>query len=205
MRLIVRYGVILGFALLVAAGASAGRALAAPGPSDEIQGFYDVLLSNMKNADALGIKGRYAKLEPVVLATFDVPFMSRLSVGPLWGQLKPEQKSQVSKAFGRYITATYATQFDGYSGEQLKVVSEEQIKHGTLVRSQIVKSNGEAISINYVLHDNDVRWQIRDIYLAGTISQLATRRSEFSSILRGDGGIDKLVSVLNEKADALQH
>lgn len=205
MRLIVRYGVILGFALLVAAGASAGRALAAPGPSDEIQGFYDVLLSNMKNADALGIKGRYAKLEPVVLATFDVPFMSRLSVGPLWGQLKPEQKSQVSKAFGRYITATYATQFDGYSGEQLKVVSEQQIKHGTLVRSQIVKSNGEAISINYVLHDNDVRWQIRDIYLAGTISQLATRRSEFSSILRGDGGIDKLVSVLNEKADALQH
>ena len=205
MRLFARYGVILGFALLVAAGASAGRALAAPGPSDEIQGFYDVLLSNMKNADALGIKGRYAKLEPVVLATFDVPFMSRLSVGPLWGQLKPEQKSQVSKAFGRYITATYATQFDGYSGEQLKVVSEQQIKHGTLVRSQIVKSNGEAISINYVLHDNDVRWQIRDIYLAGTISQLATRRSEFSSILRGDGGIDKLVSVLNEKADALQH
>ena len=205
MRLIVRYGVILGFALLVAAGASAGRALAAPGPSDEIQGFYDVLLSNMKNADALGIKGRYAKLEPVVLATFDVPFMSRLSVGPLWGQLNPEQKSQVAKAFGRYITATYATQFDGYSGEQLKVISAQQIKHGTLVRSQIVKSDGEAISINYVLHDNDVHWQIRDIYLAGTISQLATRRSEFSSILRGDGGIDKLVSVLNEKADALQH
>lgn len=205
MRLFARYGVILGFALLVAMGASSGRALAAPGPSDEVQGFYDVLLGNMKNADALGVKGRYAKLEPVVLATFDVPFMSRLSVGPLWGQLKPEQKNQVSKAFGRYITATYATQFDGYSGEQLKVVSEQQIKHGTLVRSQIVKSNGEAISINYVMHDNDVRWQIRDIYLAGTISQLATRRSEFSSILRGDGGIDKLISVLNQKADALQN
>ena len=205
MRLFVRSGVVLGFALLIFLGMGRNPAQAAAGPTDQVQGFYDVLLSNMKNADALGIKGRYAKLEPVVLATFDVPFMSRLSVGPLWGQLKPEQKSQVSKAFGRYITATYATQFDGYSGEQLKVISAQQIKHGTLVRSQIVKSDGEAISINYVLHDNDVHWQIRDIYLAGTISQLATRRSEFSSILRGDGGIEKLIGVLNQKADALQN
>lgn len=205
MRLFVRSGVVLGFALLIFLGMGRNPAQAAAGPTDQVQGFYDVLLSNMKNADALGVKGRYAKLEPVVLSTFDVPFMSRLSVGPLWGQLNPEQKSQVAKAFGRYITATYATQFDGYSGEQLKVISAQQIKHGTLVRSQIVKSDGEAISINYVLHDNDVHWQIRDIYLAGTISQLATRRSEFSSILRGDGGIEKLIGVLNQKADALQN
>ncbi|HEV2673502.1 MAG TPA: ABC transporter substrate-binding protein [Aliidongia sp.] len=203
MRLFVRCGLILGLVFFLAA--STGRALAAPGPSAEVQAFYDVLLGNMKNAEALGAKGRYAKLEPVIQSTFDVPFMSRLSVGSLWGQLKPEQKQEVAKAFGRYITATYATQFDGYSGEQLKVIGEQQIKHGTLVRSQIVKSDGEAISINYVLHDNDVRWQIRDIYLAGTISQLATRRSEFSSILRGEGGIEKLVGVLNQKADALLH
>jgi phospholipid transport system substrate-binding protein len=205
MRLFFRSGFILSFVLFLGLALSSGRAAAAPGPSDQIHGFYDVLLDNMKNAQALGLKGRYDKLEPVVLSTFDVPFMSRLSVGPTWGQLTPDQKQAVAKAFGRYITATYATQFDGYSGEQLKVIGEQQIKHGTLVRTQIVKSDGEPISINYVLHDNDVRWQIRDIYLAGTISQLATRRSEFSSILRGQGGIEKLVSTLNEKADALQH
>jgi phospholipid transport system substrate-binding protein len=202
MKLFARYGFIL--SLVLALAGLPGRAQAAPGPSDEVRAFYEVLLNNMKNAQALGVKGRYDKLEPVVLSTFDVPFMSRLSVGPMWGSLNAEQKRAVAKAFGRYITATYATQFDGYSGEQLNVINEQVIKHGTLVRSQIVKSDGEPISINYVLHDNDVRWQIRDIYLAGTISQLATRRSEFSSILKGEGGIDKLISVLNDKADALQ-
>ncbi|HLZ67397.1 MAG TPA: ABC transporter substrate-binding protein [Aliidongia sp.] len=203
MRFFLRSGFIASFALLLGLALCGGRAQAAPGPSDEVRGFYDVLLNNMKNAAALGVKGRYDKLEPVVMATFDVPFMSRLSVGPSWGQLNAEQKQAVAKAFGRYITATYATQFDGYSGEQLNVIGEQKLKHGTLVRTQIVKSDGEPISINYVLHDNDVRWQIRDIYLAGTISQLATRRSEFSSILRGQG-IEKLVSVLNDKADTLQ-
>ena len=203
MKLIARLGFILGLALALGIGP---RAEAAPGAAaDVIRNLYAALLDNMKNAQALGVKGRYEKLEPVVQATFDVPFMSRLSVGPLWGQLTPDQKKQVAKAFGRYITATYATQFDGYSGEQLKVLNEQQIKHATLVRTQIVKSDGEPVSINYVMHDNDVSWQIRDIYLAGSISQIATRRSEFSSILRGQGGIDKLISTLNDKADALQH
>src|ERR1700742_1100685 len=116
MRLFPRYGFILTLLL-----AFAGHAQAAPGPSEEIQGFYDVLLNNMKNAQALGITGRYDKLEPVVFAVFDVPFMSRLSVGSAWSTLTPDKKQELVKAFGRYIATTYATQFDGYSGEQLKV------------------------------------------------------------------------------------
>ena len=198
MRLFLRCGFILTLLL-----ALAGPAEAAPGPSDVIQGFYDVLLSNMKNAQALGVQGRYAKLEPVVFEAFDVPFMSRLSVGSSWSTLTPDKKQELIKAFGRYIATTYATQFDGYSGEQFKLDGEQKVKHATLVKSEIVKSNGEPVQLNYLLHDNDQHWQIRDIYLAGTISQLATRRSEFASIMRGQG-IDKLIAVLNEKTDALK-
>lgn len=200
MKLLRHYGFIFSLVLLL----MAGRAEAAPGPSEVIRTFYDVLLDNMKNAQALGIKGRYAKLEPIVFTSFDVPFMSRLSVGTSWNSLTADKKQELVKAFGRYIATTYATQFDGYSGEQLKVDGEQPVKHATLVKSEIVKADGEPIQINYLLHDNDQRWQIRDIYLAGTISQLATRRSEFASIMRGQG-IDKLIAVLNEKADALQH
>lgn len=202
MKLFARSGLIA--SLVLALFGLVEPAQAAPGPSEVIRGFYEVLLDNMKNAQALGIKGRYAKLEPVVFEDFDVPFMSRLSVGTAWSTLGADKKQALVKAFGRYIATTYATQFDGYSGEQLKVDGEQVIKHATLVKSQIVKSNGEPVQINYLLHDNDQRWQIRDIYLAGTISQLATRRSEFSSIMKGQG-IDKLISVLNEKADALQN
>ena len=88
-----------------------------------------------------------------MFASFDVPFMSRLSVGSAWSGLTPEKKQELVKAFGRYIATTYATQFDGYSGEQLKVDGEQKIRHATLVKSEIVKSNGEAIQINYSLHD----------------------------------------------------
>jgi phospholipid transport system substrate-binding protein len=178
-------------------------AVAAPGPTEAVQQFYAHLLDTMQHAAALGAKGRYQKLEPVLLASFDIPFMARLSIGPLWYRLTPDQKQRAAAAYGRYIGAVYATRFDDYAGERFQILGQQQIKHGTLVRTQIIKSDGEPVSINYVVHDNDTAWQIRDVYLSGTISELATRRSEFAAILR-TAGIDGLIASLNKKADDLQ-
>jgi phospholipid transport system substrate-binding protein len=173
------------------------------GPTEVVRNFYNVLLDVMQHAGALGPKGRYQKLEPVVRGTFDVPFMARLSIGPTWSRLTPEQKRRTVEAYTRYIGAIYASRFDAYAGEQLQVLGQQQIKHGTLINTHIVKSNGEPVSINYVVHDNDTAWQIRDIYLSGSISELATRRSDFAATLRS-GGIDGLIALLNKKADELQ-
>jgi hopanoid biosynthesis associated membrane protein HpnM len=173
------------------------------GPAEVVRHFYSKLLDVMQHAVALGAKGRYQKLEPVVLGTFDVPFMVRLLVEPAWARLTPDQKRRAAIAYSRYIAAVYATRFDGYSGEKFEVLGEKQIKHGTLVRTQIVKVDGKPVSIDYVLHDNDIAWQIRDTYLSGAIRESATRRSEFSAILRSSG-IDGLIASLNEKADGLQ-
>jgi len=174
-----------------------------PGPSDVVRRFYGQLLDTMQHASALGAKGRYQKLEPIVFTTFDVPFMARLSIGPSWSRLSVEQKHRAAQAYGRYIAAVYATRFDEYTGQRFEIRGEQQIKHGTLVKTEIIKANGEPVSINYVLHDNDTAWQIRDVYLSGSISELATRRSEFSAILRSSG-IDALIASLNKKADDLQ-
>ena len=179
------------------------QAQATTGPTEVIRHFYAQLLDVMQHATTLGARGRYQKLEPIVLGMFDVPYMARLSIGPSWAKLLTDQKRRVAQAYGRYITALYATRFDGYSGERFEVLGEQQIKHGTMVKSRIVKSNGEPVSINFVLHDNDIAWQVRDVYLDSAISELATRRSEFSAVLRSSG-IDALIASLNKKADDLQ-
>jgi phospholipid transport system substrate-binding protein len=188
-------------AALLLAGLCATGVQAAE-PSNVVQRFYDVLLQTMQNAESLGFKGRYRALEPIVLATFDVPFMTRLSVGPSWAKLSPDEKQRAEQAFARYITTNYASQFDGFAGERFEILSEQRIPHATQVRTNIVKPDGEKVAINYALHDNDAVWQVRDVYLAGTISELATRRSDFISTLRS-GGIEALIARLNKKADDL--
>ncbi len=156
----------------------------------------------MQHAAALGVKGRYQKLEPVIFGIFDVPFMARLTIGPLWARLAPEQKYRAAQAYGRYITAIYASRFDGYAGERLEVLGEDKIRHGMLVRSRIIKSDGQPVTLNYRVHDNAIGWQIRDVYETGTISELATQRADFARILR-TGGIEGLIASLNKKTDDL--
>jgi phospholipid transport system substrate-binding protein len=180
--------------------AASPQAQAAGG--DTVRSFYDTLLANMHGGASLGASGRYARIEPVVRRVFDIPFMTRLAVGPEWASLTEAQRQQVSQAFERYVAAVYAERFDNYSGEKLQVTGEQPSAGGTIITSQIVKSTGEPVNVNYLMRQNGGSWQIADVYLNGTISELATRRSEFASILR-TRGIDGLIAMLNTKANTL--
>jgi phospholipid transport system substrate-binding protein len=171
-------------------------------PQANVRGFYDTLLNTMKNGRSLGQSGRYARLAPVVDRVFDVPSMTRLAIGSSWASLPPAQQQQLTEAFRHYIAATYADRFDSYSGEQLQVTGEQPYNGNVIVQTKIVKPNGEATTLNYMMRQNQGSWQISDVYLDGTISQLAVQRSEFNSILRREG-IEGLVMALNRKADLL--
>ncbi len=191
-------------ALCLALALLSPRAVAtgAGGGSDTVRSLYDTLLATMRNGPALGPRGRYDRIEPVVRRVFDIGFMTRLAVGPEWAGLSDAHRQQVAQAFERYITAIYAERFDNYSGERLQVTGERPSASGTIITSQIVKSNGEPVNINYLMRNNGGVWQIADVYLDGTISELATRRSEFAAILR-TGGINGLIQTLNTKANTL--
>jgi phospholipid transport system substrate-binding protein len=169
---------------------------------DTVQRLYDALLSTMKNGRTLGQSGRFTQLEPVIRKTFDIPSMTRLSVGPSWSALTEAQRQQVMESFGRYISAIYAERFDSYDGQKLQVIGEQPAVAGVMVRSQIVKANGEPVNVDYMMRRNGDSWLISDIYLDGAISEVATRRSEFAAILKNEG-IDGLIAALNRKADIL--
>jgi len=188
-------------ALLLALGI-ADRAVALPNPLDSVRSFYDTLLTTMKAGALLGESGRYARLAPVIDRLFDVPAMARLAVGLSWETLSATQQQQVIVAFAHYITATYADRFDKYSGEQLQVIGEQPYGTQVIVQTKIVKVTDEPVTLNYRMRANRGSWQIADVYLDGTISQLATQRSEFHSILQREG-VSGLITALDRKVDLL--
>jgi phospholipid transport system substrate-binding protein len=176
---------------------------AAPaGSGDTVRGLYDALLSTMKNGRILGQSGRFTQLEPVIRRSFDIASMARLSVGPSWAGLTEAQRQQMTESYGRYISAIYADRFDSYAGQKLEVIGEQPAPAGVIVKSQIIKANGEPVKVDYMMRVNGDSWLISDIYLDSAISEVATRRSEFAAILKKDG-IDGLIAALNRKADIL--
>jgi phospholipid transport system substrate-binding protein len=194
-------GLCIALSLAVGIFAESAAALAV-NPQDNVRGFYDTLLTTMRNGPTLGQSGRYARLAPVVDRVFDVSSMTRLAVGPTWATLPPAQQQQLIDAFRHYVAATYADRFDSYSGQQLQVTGERPYNADVIVRTKIVKSDGDTTTLDYLMHQNQGSWQISDVFLDGTISQLAIQRSEFHSILRREG-VDGLVMALNRKVDLL--
>ena len=177
--------------------------LAAPASvGDTVRGLYDALISAMKNGRSLGQSGRYMQLAPVIRRSFDIATMARLAVGPSWAGLTDPQRQQVSESFGRYMSAIYADRFDSYAGQKFEITGEQPAPAGVMVKSQIIKANGEPVNIDYMMRRNGEAWLISDIYLDGAISEVATRRSEFAAILKNQG-IDGLIADLNRKADLL--
>ena len=128
--------------------------------------------------------------------------MARLSIGSSWAGLSENQRQQITDSFGRYMSAIYADRFDSYAGQKLEVTGEQPASSGVMVRSQIIKASGEPVKVDYMMRHNGEAWLISDIYLDGAISEVATRRSEFSTILKNEG-IDGLIAALNRKADIL--
>ena len=169
---------------------------------DTVKGLYDALLNTMKNGRILGQSGRFAQLDPVIRRSFDIASMARLSIGSSWAGLSENQRQQITDSFGRYISAIYADRFDSYAGQKLEVTGEQPASSGVMVRSQIIKASGEPVKVDYMMRRNGEGWLISDIYLDGAISEVATRRSEFSTILKNEG-IDGLIAALNRKADIL--
>ncbi|MGA8756888.1 MAG: ABC transporter substrate-binding protein [Stellaceae bacterium] len=192
-----------GIVLAVALAAWSTTGSAAVGMAgDTVQNLYTNLVATMKSGSVLGGSGRYTQLAPVIRANFDLPFMARLAFGSGWSKLTPAQQQQVTESYGRYMSAVYADRFDSYHGQKLQVTGQRQDPYGTIVTSKIIKANGEPVEVDYLMRQDGGKWSIGDIYLDGTISEVATHRSEFADILRRQG-YDGLIAALDRKSEML--
>jgi phospholipid transport system substrate-binding protein len=172
-------------------------------PRTIIDEFHAVLVNMMKEADALGYNGRYDWLAPVVKETFNLAFMARITASRYWAKASDEERDRFVDAFGRMTVATYASRFDDYAGEQFEILAEESVQpDAVFIKSNIIKKDGSKVAINYLLRQFDDEWRIIDIYLKGNFSELATRKSEYSGILRRQG-IGGLITALDDKVSSL--
>jgi phospholipid transport system substrate-binding protein len=172
---------------------------AARKPVDQL---YGVLIECLKNADALGLEGRRAKIAPAVEAGYDLPFMAEKILGRHWSTLDEADHQRWTEAFGRLTVATYAERMTGYTGQVFEVLKVEPSQHETaVVYTQVVTPKVAPIAINYRMRRDGDGWRIIDVYLNGTVSELALRRSEYAAVLQRDG-FEKLVASIDEKIKA---
>jgi phospholipid transport system substrate-binding protein len=167
-------------------------------PEDSVKRMNSALLECMKRADDLGFRGRYKLLSPVIHDVFALPFMGRVSLGRYWKDLSQEQRKLYMDSYTDWTIASYAGNFDGYSGENFKIREGQKIDgNNASVVSNLVRPREESVVFDYSLRRLQDKWQIVDIRIEG-VSQLALTRGQFVSVMKNKG-FDGLISSLKEK------
>jgi phospholipid transport system substrate-binding protein len=186
----------------VAGTLAPARAGDAASPEAAVAQFDDALLKAMKSGRQLGYQGRYDTLAATMDATFDFEAMTRTAIGPRWVGLTPGDQRSLIDAFKRFSIATYADQFDSYSGEKFEITGKSNPPQGVLVATTMTPAKGDPVRFSYLMHQVGGEWRVIDIYVDGTISQLAVRRSEFAAVLT-KAGPDGLRRLLDERTEKL--
>ncbi|MCZ6764576.1 MAG: ABC transporter substrate-binding protein [Alphaproteobacteria bacterium] len=187
--------------ILAAAGPDGARAAGAQEPVERLNA---VLIETMMNADRLGYRGRFDLLSPVLVEVFNFPRMAQSTVRGEWQDADEAQRRAMVEAFTRLSIAEFASRFDGFSGERFEVGDLVEGRRGlVLVQNTLFKSDGEGIAINYVVGQFADQWRILDIRLGAAISELAVKRSEYTSVLRSTD-LNGLVNLIEQKIDTLE-
>lgn len=188
-------------ALLVPAAAwGAGDFAAVTAP---IAALDDGLIAIMKAGVATPFTKRFAMLQPIIVKVFDLPRIVAITVGFGWDRLKPAEQQELLTGFQRYTVASYVANFKSYDGQQFRIMPGlRAVGSRQVVTTEIIPRSGKTNRIDYVMAQNGSAWQVVDVLLDGTISQVAVQRSDFNSFLLS-GGAPALVAALHKKVASL--
>jgi len=168
-----------------------------------VENFHRALLSSMKAAADTSVKQRFEALKPIVGKSFHPGLMIQVASGSYWRKASDTQHEALTAAFSKLSAATYAAQFDGYSGQSFVTLDHKPGPQKTiLVDTEIINPGGGNVALTYVTRKIQNQWRIIDVLVDTGISELARKRSEYHGVLKSKG-IDGLIKLLNTKSSSL--
>ena len=170
-----------------------------------VDNLHAALLDIMQNAESLGYEGRRDRIAPVVESSFNLPFITRFTLGRHWADLSSEQQDVMVDALVRLTIANYASRFNGYSGERFETISNKPARKGReLVRTVLEVNNDAAdnVSLDYLLQESAGKWRIVSV-IANGVSDLSLKRADYGAVIKSEG-FDSLLARLNDQIAGLE-
>jgi phospholipid transport system substrate-binding protein len=188
--------------VIIAIAVGWGRAAVASEITAPVEQLHAGLISIMKTGKTASFRQRYETIAPVIGRTFDLEAILRQVVGPRWASLPADQQTALADAFRRYTIASYVANFDAYSGQRFDTAPVARaVGNDRVVGTRIASPDGRAHALDYVLRQESGGWKVVDVLAEGSISRVASQRSEMRSLLADGGGAGLLVSLRQKTAE----
>lgn len=198
-----RFGLLFAFLWLGLTAAS----YAAQPPNELVRETTDELLAEFtEHREALekDKERLYNLVNDIVVPNFDMQRMARYVLAQHWREATDEEKEKFIKEFQTQLVRTYATALFEYSGDleiQYKPFRHEEGDERAVVKTEVPRSDGPSIPVEYRMILNDDQWQVYDVVIEN-ISTVQNYRAQYGAVVNSQG-MSGLIDALREKNERL--
>jgi phospholipid transport system substrate-binding protein len=185
-----------------AAGVAAtdlGASVDASGPGQLIQTAASAMLKDLDThrAEYRANPGLVHRLvDQVLLPHFDTEYSARLVLGHHWAAASDSQRQRFIQAFYKSLLSNYGDALVDFTADKLKVFpyTGDPNAQFASVRTQVRKSDGSVVAVNYSLHRTEQGWKAWDVVIEG-ISYVKSFRDDFGTEI-DQKGLDEVITRL---------
>jgi len=192
----------LGSAVAGAQGKAVASAVDTSGPVQLIETSANSMIAELE-ARRAEFRKDPAKLsalvERVLLPNFDVEHAARLVLAKHWRTATPAQRQRFIDAFYGSLMSNYGDALLEFTGDRIRVLPSTVAPEATTatVRTEVKRSNGQKIPVNYSLRKTDAGWKAWDVVIEG-ISYVKSFREDFGSEIE-QKGLDAVLQRLESQ------
>jgi phospholipid transport system substrate-binding protein len=173
------------------------------GPSQLIESSANMLLAGIDARRAEFRKdptGLYQLVGETLLPHFDTPYAAQLVLGQHWRTATAEQRKRFVEAFYESLLYTYGDAMVDFTADRLRVlpVKVEPSDQRATVRTEIKRSNGTKVGVNYSLRKVNGEWKAWDVVI-DNISYVKSYREDYGAEVQ-QKGLDSVISRLEAQA-----
>jgi len=150
--------------------------------------------------------GSWAKLDSLVanvlLPHFDSDYAARLVLGSSWRTATPEQRKLFVDAFYHSLLSNYGNALLNLTADRFVILPYRGDPGETTatVRTEVKKSSGEKVPVNFSLRKTDAGWKAWDVVIEG-ISYVKSFRTDFAAEIQ-QKGLDEVIARLEKDNEA---
>jgi phospholipid transport system substrate-binding protein len=132
-----------------------------------------------------------ALVDKWLLPHFDTAYSARLVLGKHWRNASEDQRKRFVNAFYQSLLRNYGSALADFTSDRMKFLPAQVDGDNATVRTEIKRSNGTRIPVNYSLRKTNGEWKAWDVVIEG-ISYVKSFREDFGAEI-DQKGLDAVI------------
>ena len=168
--------------------------------SKVLEGVNELHESLIKISNKTINSDNLAMIDDVVKNSYDLEKMGKIIIGVDWKQMDTKNQKEFINVFKRFISVNYFRRFNKINELDFEHQTVTNIKDKFKLARVILTADNEKFKIDYLLGFKNEKWKIFDVLLDGSISEVATKKSDFKKIIKEKGvsGLVKNLRIRNQ-------